>query len=175
MEVTDLPLNGLKLIKPKKFTDNRGFFVETYHDERYWEKEIFSDPFVQDNHSHSYRNVLRGLHYQLGQAKLVRCTSGCVWDVAVDIRKDSPTFGQYYGLYLRADDCYQFYIPSGFAHGFFCITSTADFEYKVTRHHEPENEGSIIWNDPDLNISWPESNEFILSGKDKQAKLFKDL
>jgi dTDP-4-dehydrorhamnose 3,5-epimerase len=174
MEIIDLPLSGLKLIKPKKFIDERGFFVETYHNERYWEKEIYSDPFVQDNHSYSVKGVVRGLHYQTGQAKLVRCTSGLVWDVAVDIRKDSPTFGNYYGLYLDSKDCFQFYIPSGMAHGFIVLSDSADFEYKVTKHHEPENEGSIIWNDPDLTISWPSNMSYILSEKDKLAKTFKE-
>lgn len=173
MEVINLPLSGLKLIKPDKFIDDRGFFLETFHDERYWDNEIFSH-FIQDNHSRSIKGVIRGLHFDTvkGQDKLVRCTNGIVWDVAVDIRKDSPTFGQHHGLYLNSSECFQFYIPSGFAHGFYTVSGSADIEYKITTHHNPKTETAIAWNDPELNIAWPESNEYILSDKDKNAMSF---
>jgi len=173
MEVIDLPLSGLKLIKPDIYRDERGFFLETFQISRYY-NEGFDYPFIQDNHSRSIEGVLRGLHYQEDQAKLVRCTNGVVYDVAVDIRKDSPTFGQHYGLYLYSSDCWQFYIPSGFAHGFCCITNVCDLEYKVTSHYDVKTEGSIIWNDIDLNIQWPiaQMGKLILSDKDKQSQSF---
>lgn len=173
MEIIDLPLEGLKLIKPDIYRDERGFFLETWNTEKYWENEFYAEPFIQDNHSRSIKYVLRGLHYQDGQSKLVRCTNGQIWDVAVDIRPQSPTFGQHYGLYLNSTDCWQFYIPSGFAHGFCVISDMADLEYKVTSYYDPSNDGAIIWNDKDLNIPWPE-HKFILSDKDKQAKTFKE-
>lgn len=172
MEIIDLPLSGLKLIKPDVYRDERGFFLETYQVERYWEQGLYTKSFIQDNHSRSIQGVVRGLHYQSGQAKLVRCTNGIVWDVAVDIRKDSPTFGQHYGLYLYSTDCWQFFIPSGFAHGFICISSVCDLEYKVTSHYDSKLEGAIAWNDLDLNIDWPTSSNYILSDKDKKAMSF---
>lgn len=175
MEVINLPLSGLKLIKPNKYIDERGFFLETFNAERYWENEIYSD-FIQDNHSRSIKGVVRGLHFQKtpGQDKLVRCTNGIIWDVAVDIRKDSPTFGQYHAEYLNSSECYQFYIPSGFAHGFLCISNSCDVEYKITTYHDAKNEMSIAWDDQDLKIAWPESSEYILSEKDKNAMSFID-
>ncbi|SRR6266581_3035598 len=174
MEVERLPLFGLKLIKPNVYTDERGFFLETYNDARYWDKEIYSDPFVQDNHSRSIKNVVRGLHYQANQAKLIRCTNGIVYDVVVDIRKDSPTFGQHYGIYLYSSDCWQLYIPSGMAHAFITLSDTADFEYKVTNYYDPKTQGSIVWNDIDLNIQWPGIENYILSDKDKLAQSFQE-
>ena len=172
MEVIDLPLSGLKLIKPDIYRDERGFFLETWNTQKYWEKKVYTDVFVQDNHSRSIKSVVRGLHYQPNVAKLVRCTSGIVWDVAVDIRKNSPTFGQHYGLYLYSSDCWQFYIPDGFAHGFITLSDVADFEYKVTDFYNPKTEGSIAWNDDDLCIQWPGYFKYILSDKDKEAKSF---
>ena len=175
MNISRFEIPGLLLIKPKVFEDDRGFFMETYHAERYAEHGLPTD-FVQDNHSSSAKGTLRGLHYQLGrpQGKLVRVTKGEVFDVAVDVRRGSPHFGKWIGVTLSAENKHQFYIPEGFAHGF-CVTSeSADFLYKCTDYYAPEEERGIIWNDPDISIDWP-IKEPILSGKDSSNNCLKDL
>jgi len=163
------------LIEPDLFRDERGFFVETWHAEKFSAQGI-SLPFVQDNHSSSRHAVLRGLHYQLKhpQGKLVRVTSGCVYDVAVDIRVGSPTFGQWVGVELSGDNHRQVYIPPGFAHGFCVLSEYADFLYKCTDFYVNADEQGISWDDPDIGIEWPDL-EFVVSGKDSNNRLLKDL
>jgi dTDP-4-dehydrorhamnose 3,5-epimerase len=163
---TDLP--GVLLIEPTVFGDARGFFLESYHAQRYAEAGI-PDHFVQDNHSRSQRGVLRGLHYQLThpQGKLVWVTSGEVFDVAVDIRKGSPTFGRWVGVTLSADNHRQLYIPPGFAHGFCVLSETVDFLYKCTDFYHPEDEGGVLWCDPNIGVNWPVTTP-VLSEKDQR-------
>lgn len=168
MRVIDTKLSGVLIVDPDVYGDSRGFFVETYSYRRYAEKGI-TDVFVQDNHSHSAHGVLRGLHYQVlpGQAKLVHVVVGQVFDVAVDIRWGSPTFGQWVGVELSAENHRQFYIPVGFAHGF-CVTSeTADFVYKCSNYYDRATERGIAWDDPDLSIAWPVSDP-VLSDRDRR-------
>ena len=157
------------LVKPKVFGDNRGFFMESYKKSEFFANGIYVE-FNQDNHSRSSKGVLRGLHYQLppfAQAKLVRCIVGEVFDVAVDIRTMSPTFGHWVGVRLSAENKRQLWIPEGFAHGFLTLSENAEFAYKTTNFYCKEAEAGIIWNDPQINIKWPENNmEFILSTKD---------
>lgn len=170
MKVTQTSLQGVLLFEPKVFGDARGFFLETWRDEQYRELGI-KESFVQDNHSRSEKGVLRGLHFQLNhpQGKLVSVIRGEIFDVAVDIRQGSPTFGQWYGALLSDENHHQLYVPPGFAHGF-CVTSDiADVYYKCTDLYHPEDEGSVIWNDPCINIQWPLS-DVKLSGKDSLAK-----
>ncbi|MEK7990444.1 MAG: dTDP-4-dehydrorhamnose 3,5-epimerase [Thiotrichaceae bacterium] len=176
MKVTRLDIPEVVLIEPKVFGDERGFFLESFNAQRYAELVGIDANFVQDNHSRSAKNVLRGLHFQKQhpQGKLVQVSSGAVFDVAVDIRKDSPTFGQWVGATLTAEAHNQLYVPPGFAHGFCVLTDTADFHYKCTNYYHPEDEGSLIWNDPDIGIEWP-INEPVLSGKDAQAGRLKEL
>ncbi len=174
MIIHQTPLPGLLLIEPKVFGDARGFFLETYREERL---AAFSVPaFVQDNHSRSARGVLRGLHYQLGrpQGKLVMVARGAVFDVAVDIRKGSKTFGQWYGVELNEENHLQLYVPPGFAHGFCVLSDMADFLYKCTQYYAPKTERGIIWNDPDIGIDWPLSAP-LLSARDGQAQRLKDV
>jgi len=175
MKVIKTAIEGVLIIQPKVFGDSRGFFLETWNQARYAEIGIFG-PFVQDNRSHSAKGVLRGLHFQkqYPQGKLVFVTSGSVFDVAVDIRKDSPTFGQWFGLTLTADEHQQFYVPPGLAHGFCVLSETADFQYKCTEYYHPEDEGSIRWDDPDIGIQWPISEPPSLSAKDAKAPYLKD-
>jgi dTDP-4-dehydrorhamnose 3,5-epimerase len=175
MKVTTTGIPGVLLITPKVFGDSRGFFLETFHASRYAEAGI-PEPFVQDNHSHSAKGVLRGLHFQkqYPQGKLVSVTHGVVFDVAVDIRKDSPSYGQWVGITLSAEEHQQFYIPPGFAHGFCVLSEFADFHYKCTDYYHPEDEGCIRWDDPDIGIEWPLSNP-TLSNKDVNAPCLKDL
>lgn len=155
MKVVETTLPGVLLIKPKVFGDERGFFVESFQAERYAEFGM-PGPWVQDNHSRSERGVLRGLHYQLQhpQGKLVRCSRGRVFDVAVDIRKGSPHFGKWTGAVLDDLDHHQLWIPPGFAHGFCVLSETADFEYKCTELYHPEDDHGVLWNDSDLGIGW---------------------
>ena len=169
MQVTETKLAGVLIIEPKVFGDQRGFFKETFQLERYKEAGI-DLPFVQDNHSRSQKGVLRGLHLQKSrpQGKLVSCSAGAVFDVAVDVNPESPTFGQYVGLELSADNHKQLWIPPGYAHGFCVLTETADFQYKCTDLYFPEDEGGLIWNDPDVNIEWPIKNPLL---SDKDTKL----
>jgi len=175
MKITTTAIPDVLLITPKVFGDSRGFFLESFHASRYAEAGI-PGPFVQDNHSRSSKGVLRGLHFQkqYPQGKLVYVTIGSVFDVAVDIRKDSPTFGQWVGVTLSADEHQQFYIPPGFAHGFCVLSDTADFHYKCTDYYHPEDEGSLRWDDPDIGIQWP-ITEPILSAKDANADYLKAL
>lgn len=158
MQVTPLAIADVLLIEPKVFGDARGFFFESFNQEAFTRATGVSLPFVQDNHSRSRRGVLRGLHYQLApkaQGKLVRVTSGAVFDVAVDIRRDSPTFGRWAGSVLSADNHHQLWIPPGLAHGFVVLTDTADFLYKTTDYYSPAHERAIRWDDPAIGIEWP--------------------
>ncbi|HEC84839.1 MAG TPA: dTDP-4-dehydrorhamnose 3,5-epimerase [Thioploca sp.] len=176
MKVIETAIPGVLLIEPKVFGDSRGFFFESFQAARYAEAGI-KGPFVQDNHSRSAKGVLRGLHFQkqYPQGKLVYVTSGTVFDVAVDIRKDSPTFGQWVGVTLSADEHQQFYVPPGLAHGFCVLSDTAEFQYKCTDYYHPEDEGCIRWDDPDIGIQWPLTEEPKLSAKDANALYLKDL
>ena len=176
MNVVKTKLHDCVVIEPKVFGDERGFFLETFQTDRYAELAGITLPFVQDNHSRSSKAVLRGLHYQKTkpQGKLVRVVRGEVYDVAVDIRQGSPTFGQWEGVILSEENKTQFWIPPGFAHGFLVLSDTADFEYKCTDYYDPSDEGSIIWDDPDLNISWPIKYPQ-LSDKDLNAPRLVDL
>lgn len=167
MKVTKTKLDGVLIIEPKVFSDARGFFMETYAAQRYREHGMDVD-FVQDNHSKSPRGVLRGLHYQIkhAQAKLVRVTQGEVFDVAVDLRKGSPTFGQWEACLLSAENKLQFYVPAGFAHGYCVLSETAEFQYQCSDYYHPEDEGGLIWNDAEVGIDWPITDP-ILSEKDR--------
>ena len=170
MNIIKTSLNDCVIIEPKIFGDERGFFLETFHTSRYDDLAGISMPFVQDNHSRSSKDVLRGLHFQKTkpQGKLVRVVRGEVYDVAVDIRKDSSTFGHWEGVILSEENKKQFWVPPGFAHGFVVLSDVADFEYKCTDYYVPSDEGSILWSDPDLGICWPVENP-ILSDKDANA------
>lgn len=175
MQCADTLLPGVKLLKPQVFEDKRGFFLETWNASRYFELGI-ATTFVQDNLSFSFKGVLRGLHYQQPnpQAKLVCVLQGSVFDVAVDIRHGSPTFGRWLGVPLSADNKWQLYIPAGFAHGF-CVTSdTALFAYKCSSAYSPCDERGVVWNDADLGINWPLA-EPTLSDKDKRYPRLKDI
>jgi dTDP-4-dehydrorhamnose 3,5-epimerase len=169
MDIIQTTIPDVLIIEPKVFGDDRGFFMESFNEKTFREKTGVKTPFVQDNHSRSAKNVLRGLHYQIKQAqgKLVRVVLGEVYDVAVDIRKSSPTFGQWVGCILSEANKKQFWVPPGFAHGFVVLSDTADFLYKTTDYYAPEYERSILWNDPALNIDWKIKDEPILSVKDK--------
>ncbi len=173
MDVIQTPLKDCVVIEPKVFGDHRGFFLETFQAERYRQLAGIDLDFVQDNHSRSGKGVLRGLHFQKTkpQGKLVRVVRGEVFDVAVDIRKNSPSFGQWYGVLLSEENKRQFWVPPGFAHGFVVTSDVADFEYKCTDYYDPSDEGSLAWNDPGLAITWPEIDgvEYKLSEKDSVA------
>ena len=175
MEVENVGIEGLLLIKPKVFGDERGFFVETWHQERYAKMGLVL-PFVQDNHSTSRYGVLRGLHFQTenAQGKLVSVSYGSVFDVAVDIRKGSKTFGKWYGVHLSAENQWQLWLEPGFAHGFVVTSEIAHFHYKCTSYYDPKHEGAIRYDDPDIAIEWPVKN-FIVSDKDKNSKTLKEL
>lgn len=175
MKILETTLPGVLIIEPKVFGDERGFFQETYHEQRYQEMGI-KERLVQDNHSRSGKGVLRGLHYQLNhpQGKLVRATAGEVFDVAVDIRQGSPTFGKWHGIILTGENHRQFYVPPGFAHGFVVLSDSADFLYKCSDYYHPEDEGAVIWNDPDIGIDWP-MTEVSLSQKDAAASRLADI
>ena len=168
MNVIETKLAGVLIIEPKVFGDHRGFFKETYHAVRYAEVGI-DLPFLQDNHSRSQRGVLRGLHLQKTrpQGKLVRCSRGFVYDVAVDVNPESETFGQYVGVELSEDNHRLLWIPPGYAHGFCVLSDVADLQYKCTDLYFPEDEGGLIWNDPEVGINWP-IEEPVLSEKDKE-------
>lgn len=172
---TEIP--DIKIFEPKVFGDERGFFFESFNQKFFEETVGHSVAFVQDNHSKSAKGVLRGLHYQLppmAQGKLVRVVQGEVFDVAVDIRKSSPTFGKWVGVILSAENKRQLWIPEGFAHGFLTLSDTAEFLYKTTNYYSPKDEGSILWNDPVLAITWPQGCDIQTSNKDTVAKLFND-
>lgn len=180
MRVEKTKLDGLFIVHPQVFGDERGWFMESFNQQRF--ESVFEGlnlpvpNFVQDNHSKSSRGVLRGLHYQLppkAQGKLVRVVQGKVWDVAVDIRKGSPTFGQWVGEELSADNHKQLWIPPGFAHGFITLSDTAEFLYKTTDYYSPEHERAIRWDDPQLAIAWPFcTTDIQISAKDQQAVAF---
>ncbi len=175
MDVRDTAIAGAKIIEPRVFGDDRGFFLETFQADRYAECGI-GLAFVQDNHSRSSKGVLRGLHFQKTkpQGKLVRVVRGEVFDVAVDIRPDSPTFGRWEGVILSEDNKRQFWIPPGLAHGFLVLSDVADFEYKCTDYYDPTDEGCLIWNDSTVGIEWP-SDDVLLSEKDAKGLSFKNL
>ena len=172
MEVITTKIPDLLLFKPKVFGDERGFFLESFRESWFSERGINVN-FVQDNHSSSSKGVLRGLHYQIQkpQGKLVRVTAGEVYDVAVDMRKSSPTFGKSVGVYLSADNKHIFWVPPGFAHGFLVLSERAEFNYKCTEYYAPQHERSLLWNDPELNIDWPLAGieQPVLSAKDQLA------
>jgi len=176
MKISHSKLKGCVIIEPRVFGDERGFFLETFQAVRYEQEAGIDLPFVQDNHSRSARGVLRGLHFQKTkpQGKLVRVVRGEVYDVAVDIREGSATFGEWEGVTLSEDNKKQFWVPPGFAHGFVVLSDTADFEYKCTDYYDPSDEGCILWSDPDLDIPWPIANP-VLSTKDESAKRLVDL
>jgi dTDP-4-dehydrorhamnose 3,5-epimerase len=175
MQKKTLALEGLCLLIPDVFSDERGFFFESYNEERYRAVGITTE-FVQDNIAFSVEGTIRALHYQSdpGQAKLVSCISGAIWDVAVDIRPNSPTFGQWVGVELNDQNHHQLFIPVGFAHGYSALTPTTKVQYKVSSLYNPKTECSIRWNDPDLNIAWPVKHP-ILSARDQQSPFFQDV
>ncbi|HIF9170563.1 TPA: dTDP-4-dehydrorhamnose 3,5-epimerase [Photobacterium damselae] len=175
MNVIETDIPDVKIIEPAVFGDERGFFMETWNQKKF-EELVTGKPtqFVQDNHSKSKKGILRGLHYQTEntQGKLVRVVSGEVFDVAVDIRKDSPTFGKWVGVYLSAENKRQLWVPEGFAHGFYVTSDEAEFVYKCTDFYNPKAEHSILWNDLDIGIEWPLDNTPILSLKDSKGVHF---
>ncbi|MBO4476821.1 MAG: dTDP-4-dehydrorhamnose 3,5-epimerase [Lachnospiraceae bacterium] len=177
IKVTRCEIEGLCVIEPTVFYDERGYFVETYN-QRDMEAEGLNMVFVQDNQSKSKKGVLRGLHYQkqFPQGKLVRAIAGEVFDVAVDLRKSSKTYGKWFGVVLSAENKKQFYIPEGFAHGFLVLSDEAEFAYKVTDFYHPGDEGGVLWSDPEIGIDWPitEDMEICLSDKDKVWKGIKE-
>ena len=175
MKVIDTKIPDVKLLEPQVFGDERGFFIETFRDE--WFRENVADrTFVQENHSKSIKGVLRGLHYQTEntQGKLARVVSGAVFDVAVDMRENSPTFGQWVGEILSAENKRQLWVPEGFAHGFYVLTDEAEFTYKCTDYYNPKAEHSLIWNDEAVGIEWPLKGEPSLSMKDLAGKTLLD-
>lgn len=175
MKIIDTKIPDVKVLEPVVFGDQRGFFMETFRDE-WFKKNVCNRVFVQENHSKSTKGVLRGLHYQSQntQGKLVRVISGVVFDVAVDMRKKSKTFGQWVGELLSAENKRQLWIPEGFAHGFYVISDEAEFVYKCTDYYNPSAEHSLAWNDPVVNIEWPLNGIPLLSSKDLSGKLLKD-
>lgn len=177
MKVINTNIPDVKIIEPQVFGDERGFFMETFR-ESWFQKHVADVRFVQDNHSKSSKGILRGLHYQTQQTqgKLVRVTHGEVYDVAVDMRKNSPTFGQWVGILLNDDNKRQLWVPAGFAHGFYVTSESAEFVYKCTDYYAPEYEQSVLWNDPKLAINWPLTpNEDVkLSAKDEAGLLFEN-
>ena len=179
-QVTKTPIEGVLVLEPKVFGDARGFFFESFNARDFELATGLKETFVQDNHSKSAKDVLRGLHYQVqhAQGKLVRVTQGAVFDVAVDIRKDSPTFGQWFGLELSAENKKQVWITAGLAHGFLVISESAEFLYKTTDYYHPEFERSILWSDPAIGIEWPLyllSAPPLLAAKDAQASTLNEL
>lgn len=176
MKVIPTKIPEVLIVEPAVFADSRGFFMESFNAQKFAQETGVELNFVQDNHSRSAKGVLRGLHYQIQQAqgKLVRVVVGSVFDVAVDLRRSSPTFGQWVGCELTAENHRQFWVPPGFAHAFFVLSDGADFLYKTTDYYAPQYERTILWNDPDLGIEWPDIGmEPILSEKDRQGQSFK--
>ena len=176
MKVNETNLLGVLHIEPKVFGDARGFFLETYNKKRYMEAGFPDVDFIQDNHSRSSKGVLRGLHFQVNhpQGKLVQVATGSVFDVAVDIRVGSPTFGQWYGCILSEENHHQLWIPPKFAHGFCVLSDTADFIYKCTDYYHPEDEGGVLWSDAVVGIDWP-LDEPLLSEKDQAYAVLADI
>lgn len=177
MKIISTNIPDVKIIEPQVFGDERGFFMETWQDKEFKEK-VCDRNFVQDNHSKSKKGILRGLHYQTKntQGKLVRVVSGAVFDVAVDLRKNSPTFGQWVGEVLSSENKRQLWVPEGFAHGFYVLSDTAEFVYKCTNYYDPSSEHSLLWNDEDVGIEWPldKDVELLLSDKDRNGKTLKE-
>ena len=173
MEFVATSLPEVLLLKPKVHGDHRGFFMETYRKEVF-EKAGITDVFVQDNQSKSGQGTLRGLHYQIKQpqGKLIRAIGGEIYDVAVDMRRSSPTFGLWVGVVLSAENKYALWVPPGFAHGFYVMSQEAEVYYKATTYYAPEFERGLLWNDPLLNITWPEKDTVVLSDKDRTAPMF---
>jgi dTDP-4-dehydrorhamnose 3,5-epimerase len=177
MKATATAIPEVMMLEPKVFGDARGFFYESFNQKAFQEATRLDVTFVQDNHSRSARGVLRGLHYQIHQpqSKLVRVVRGAVFDVAVDLRRSSPTFGKWVGTELSEDNNRQFWVPAGFAHGFIVLSESADFLYKTTEYYAPANERCIVWNDPDIGITWPSLDVApILSAKDAQGQSFRN-
>ncbi|MFB2754163.1 dTDP-4-dehydrorhamnose 3,5-epimerase [Shewanella xiamenensis] len=178
MKIIDTSIPAVKLLEPTVYGDERGYFMETYR-ESWFRNHVADVQFVQDNHSRSAKGILRGLHFQLNQpqGKLVRVVSGEVFDVAVDLRRSSPTFGKWVGFYLSAANKRQLWIPAGFAHGFYVTSENTEFVYKCTEYYDPSDEYSLLWNDPEVSIEWPLSTEIqpILSVKDANGKNFLSL
>ena len=175
MNIISTKIPDVLIIEPQVFEDDRGFFYESYNEKAFTDKVGIATHFVQDNHSRSCQNVLRGLHYQIQQpqGKLVRTVVGTVFDVAVDIRKSSPTFGQWVSCLLSAENKRQFWIPPGFAHGFLVISEAAEVLYKTTDYYAPQHERTLLWNSPELAIAWPLTASPILSPKDQAGQPFK--
>lgn len=174
MEATKTPFDGLLILKPRIFNDNRGWFFESYNRDAFIKAGI-TETFVQDNHSRSSRGALRGLHFQSspGQAKLIRCTQGRIWDVAVDIRPDSRTFGKHFGMELSAEEKLQVFIPIGFAHGFLVMSDWAEVEYKCSNLYDAATESGIQWDDSDLAVAWPlDGVSPIVSDRDRRNPSF---
>lgn len=171
MNIIETKIKDLLIIEPRVFSDDRGYFYESYNLDKFSEKGIATN-FVQDNHSLSVAGVLRGLHFQhnpMAQAKLVRCTKGKLWDITVDVRKNSETYGQWFGLELSEENKKMLYVPEGFLHGFYALTD-CELQYKCSNVYSPENDGSVLWNDPEIAIDWPLISEKpILSEKDLNA------
>jgi dTDP-4-dehydrorhamnose 3,5-epimerase len=176
MQVRETELPGVVIVEPRVFADARGFFKETYRRPRYAEAGIAAE-FVQDNISRSRRGTLRGLHFQIvyPQGKLVQCLRGGLFDVAVDVRRGSPTFGRWVGVELSEENHRQIYVPPGFAHGFCVLSETADILYKCTDTYHPEHERTLLWNDPAVGVKWPLETEPVLSPKDQQGKRLAEL
>jgi dTDP-4-dehydrorhamnose 3,5-epimerase len=172
MRVTPTAIAEVLVIEPKVFADARGFFFESYNERAFAQATGVAAKFVQDNHSRSVKNTVRGLHYQIGQAqgKLVRAVTGEIYDVVVDVRRKSPTFGKWVGHHLSAENKNMLWIPPGFAHGFAVLSDYADFLYKTTDYWAPQHERTLLWNDPDLGINWPLAGEPILADKDRAGK-----
>ncbi|WP_020405765.1 dTDP-4-dehydrorhamnose 3,5-epimerase [Hahella ganghwensis] len=177
MKVIETGIEGVVIIEPRVFGDDRGFFLETFQANRYRDMVGIDLEFVQDNHSRSSKGVLRGLHFQKNkpQGKLVRVVRGAVFDVAVDIRPGSTTYGRWFGVELSEVNKRQFWVPPGLAHGFLVLSDFADFEYKCTDYYDPADEGSLIWNDADVGIEWPLESQPILSEKDARAACLSEL
>jgi len=176
LSATATALPEVMILEPKCFSDERGFFYESFNAKAFYQATGVKREFVQDNHSRSVKNVLRGLHYQIQQpqGKLMRVMSGAVFDVAVDIRRGSPHFGRWVGVVLSAENRRQLWVPEGFAHGFAVLSEVAEFLYKTTDYYAPEYERSILWNDPALRIEWPLKEAPILSQKDQRGRLLAD-
>ncbi|MGK7947336.1 MAG: dTDP-4-dehydrorhamnose 3,5-epimerase [Xenococcaceae cyanobacterium] len=176
MKAIETKIPDVLILEPKVFGDNRGFFYESFNAKIFERETGIKTQFVQDNHSRSRQNVLRGLHYQIqqSQGKLVRVARGAVFDVAVDLRKSSPTFGEWVGCILNEENKKQLWIPPNCAHGFLVLSEFADFLYKTTDYYAPEYERAILWNDRDIGIEWPIDGEPILSAKDRSALTLKD-
>jgi len=176
MKIVPSTIPDVLIIEPKVFGDDRGFFMESYNHKEFLKATGYDIQFVQDNHSKSQKNVLRGLHYQIKQpqGKLVRVSSGVVYDIAVDLRQSSSTFAKWVGIELSAENKKQLWVPEGFAHGFVVLSDTAEFLYKTTDYYAPEHERCIVWNDKELNIDWHINGEPLLSEKDQQGMTLHD-